>query len=80
MVLFCQLGKVQRGESIMIRRITLLTTASFVLAAFALPALSQDVLPRPEQPFKDTSVARSGIPLRISHRRSRRQKAPRTSC
>src|SRR3979411_1998166 len=37
----------------MIRSITLLATASFALtAAFALPAMAQDVIPRPEQPFK----------------------------
>ena len=37
----------------MVRSITLLATASFALtAAFALPALAQDVLPRPEQAFK----------------------------
>ena len=37
----------------MVRSITLLDTASFALtAAFSLPALAQDVLPRPEQAFK----------------------------
>ncbi len=37
----------------MVRSITLLATASFALTtAFALPALAQDVLPRPEQAFK----------------------------
>ena len=38
----------------MIRSTTLLATASIVAltAAFALPALAQDVLPRPEQAFK----------------------------
>jgi len=52
MVLFCKRGK-SKGESSMMRRITLLATASFALtAAFALPAWSQDVLPRPEQTFK----------------------------
>ena len=38
----------------MIRSITLLATVSIVAltAAFALPARAQEVLPRPEQPFK----------------------------
>src|SRR5450631_165992 len=37
----------------MIRRFILLATASFALiAALALPVRAQDVLPRPEQPFK----------------------------
>src|SRR5258708_3615605 len=42
-----------RGKQSMIRKITLLATARFALtAAFALPVLAQDVLPRPEQAFK----------------------------
>src|SRR6202163_3835359 len=37
----------------MIRSITLLATVSSTLtSSFALPAWAQDVLPRPEQPFK----------------------------
>src|SRR6266568_5746038 len=49
----CSATRQARRESTMVRSITLLATASFALtAAFALPALAQDVLPRPEQPFK----------------------------
>src|ERR1700692_974365 len=41
------------GEANMIRSITLLATVSITLtSSFALPAWAQDVLPRPEQPFK----------------------------
>src|SRR6266699_2915027 len=44
----------------MIRKITLLATASVALiASFALSARAQDVLPRPEQPFKG-HVGRTG--------------------
>src|SRR6266700_6160015 len=49
----CSATRQARRKSTMVRSITLLATASFALtAAFALPALAQDVLPRPEQPFK----------------------------
>src|SRR5947208_2582327 len=34
----------------------------------------------PSKPSKDTSVARSGIPPKISHRRSKRLKVRRISC
>src|SRR5256885_16954542 len=51
MALIC--NRQARRESTMVRSITLLATASFALtAAFALPVLAQDVLPRPEQAFK----------------------------
>jgi hypothetical protein len=37
----------------MAKSINFLATVSVaIIAAFALPALAQDVLPRPEQPFK----------------------------
>jgi len=73
-----QRDKVRR-ESNMTR--SSLAIASIALtAAFALPAREQDVLPGQSNPSKDTSVARSSSPPRISHRRSRRPRMPRISC
>jgi hypothetical protein len=45
-------GDIVRREASMTRGITLLATVSIALTSSALSAWAQDVLPRPEQPFK----------------------------